>query len=232
MRVESVRIMETNYRYQKVIDALYFLDSITNDGFFKQTIDVPMVLIRKLLDLDSLSASFDPYIVSMVKSHVRRKQKIIINLEGLKEIKEQVSELVVTNKIEEVNTMDSDWDPASTFSSGMNMISSNFLCIYPNIKSIIIKTGEDDESFPFDMMTFLENIKSSTSCNFIKVLHLMYTKRNENKSWTVKLWNASKSTLIEAYKQQNFEILFEKSVVDFDTHDEYYSHEYFNIARV
>lgn len=170
----------------------------------------------------------------MVQSYMRRKKQIIINLPGLLDVKEAVSELVVTDKIEKVKTTDDDWDPKTTSSSEMNLISPDILSIYPNVKLIIIKAGISDESyaFPFNMVRFLDIIGPLSNYKSIKVSHYMLGKEHENKSWTAKLWNSSGGTLIDACKKHKLEILFEKKVEEFEATGDYFSEEYFSIVRV
>ena len=89
----------------------------------------------------------------------------------------------------------------------------------------------DPETFPFDMFHFLTIITNSSNWKTIKVEQIMAGKREEDKSWIKKLWDASESRLIDEYKQHQFEISFDKHVVEPDEIN-YFSYECFNVLRM
>lgn len=208
---------------------MYGLESITNDAVFGEDVAIPINLITKLMSQETLS-SFDPYIQSMVKSYVRRKKKIIINLEGLDEIQETLKGVVLKDKIVNVKTSDSDWNPDSILSSGINLISPNILSMFPNISSISIKTGDHHNSYPFDMLGFVDIIEPFTICGSIKVHNMTDSEKYHGKSWIAKMWETKQSMLVKEYKERKFEILFgsmSEQMIDIPV-----CHDFLPISRV
>lgn len=228
IKVKSVRIIETCRNYQIIFEALWFLDTIISDGGFEEDAVLPLKLIKKLLDINK-SQSFDPYIISMVKAYKRRKNQIVINLDGLSLVENQLRGFVAEDRLEEIDTTDEDWDPESIISSKANLVTSDILASFPNATSIIIKTGTCTYPFPFDMFHFLTSITGISNWKSIKIGQQM---ENESigQSWTAKLWSLSELKLVQQCKQQQFRISFhtEESSDDEDV----YSFEYFKILRL
>ena len=232
MKVESVRIIETCRNYQTVFDALHCLDNMVSGGNLNhRDKNIPMKLIKTLVDINQSLVSFDPYITSMVRAYIRRKALIAINFNGLKSVEAMIKGFLIEDKRECVNTTDETWNPESLSSSRSNLILPNVISIFPNAASIHINTkGPGNyQVYPFDMFYFAKSISAASNWKSITIKQIMQEKRNFSKSWIAKLWRLSESKLVDLYKKEGLNISFHKYEETID-HD--YSYEYFEIVRV
>ena len=212
-----------------MFEALYWLDSIITDAFFGRGSKLSkgtVVLIKKLLDPETLSCTFDEYIVSMVTSYIRRKQHIIINIHGLKPIQEAISGLVIKDKIE--NTVFKSEERILLSSS--NLISPEIVILLPNVTNICIKTDFGIfNSYAFDMYALLEIITKLSNCKKIEVQQQII-KEYEGKSWIANLWNVSEANICNKYEKHQYRISFNKKDVKQGQHD--MCLEYFEINKL
>jgi len=88
IRVESVRIVETNKKYSEIFHALFILDLILSDGKLRNMdiTEIDIDIINELF-IDDKILSFDPYIQMITKAFIKNKNQITINMDGLNEIK-------------------------------------------------------------------------------------------------------------------------------------------------
>ena len=224
--MKSVRIIQTSRNYEKTFAALYYLDLMISDGAVSdKTIIIPLKLIKQLLGIIKSSAAFDPYISSMVKSYIRHKRQIAVNLNGLRKIAASVNGFIIQGEIKSIKTTQDDWDPKSLVSSRSNLISPHIISIFPNATSIIIKTRNEISGYPFDMFHFADSMVNVSNWKSVKIEQVMRHKQNFNKSWILKLWRLSQSELIHHYKNHQLKISIGKEV------DEVESYEFFIISR-
>ena len=209
------------------------MDSIITDAYFSSSAslsDGTILLMKKLLDKETLSSLFDEYIVSMVTSYIRRKQQIIINMDGLEPIQEAISGLVIKDKIEAIKTGENSWSAESILLSESNLISPEIVILLPNVTNICIKTDHDDEdSYAFDMYALLEIITKLSNCKKIEVQQQI-DKYNEGKSWIAKLWNVSEANICNKYEKHQYRISFNKKYVKMAEYD--MCLEYFEINKL
>ena len=209
-----MRIIETCHNYQTVFAALHCLDSIISDGHFvDDTEEIPLKLMKELVGMNESSLSFDEYIISMVKAYIRRKTQIVINLVGLSFIGAMIKGFVFEEGIEKLDNIEDDWNPERLSSSRSNLILPDFVSLFPNATSIIIKAGDENYIYQFDMFYFSTSITKASNWESIKIEQMITGKEHHEKSWIKKLWDASKSRLIHQHAKQQLEISFEQHEV-------------------
>ena len=109
--METVRIVEDNKNYIETFKALSVLDTILSDGWFDENIsDETIKLIPYLFDPLTLSL-LDDYIHDTVKSYIRRKRNIVINIFGVINVPDFMPGLVFEDKVKFECTTSSDWNP-------------------------------------------------------------------------------------------------------------------------
>ena len=228
IKVESVTIIETKQNFKKVFESLFILDSIVSGGTFGENMKISakhISLIHELMNIgnaSSSSISYDPYITSMVKSYIRRKKKIILNMEGLTDIAPKLLGFVFQGKVEKIWIK--EYDPLSLNRS--NLISSAVLGCLRNVDIIIIKTRYG--GYPFDLFKFLDVIIPISTWSIIKIEQKVWTK---NKSWIYLLWSnlSLSSSLIAEYEAKNLKISYHT----IETGQDYWKPiEYFKIERL
>lgn len=217
IKLESVKIVQTSRSYHKVLEALWLLYSTISDCMFDEhdTIakipDKTIKLMGKLLDTDKLP-SFDPYIISMVRSYIRRKDKIIINMHGISPVKKEIAGLIIKGELKSLQTRDLGWNPETLSSSEMNLISPNIVSLFPNATMISVKTRATDKlSHPFNMF-YLDIISKISKCKVIQVQQTISAK-DKGTSWLYKVWKSYQQELTMKYKEHNFNVSFEQEIV-------------------
>ena len=214
-------IIDDNKNYKKEFEALSIFDRIVSDGiFFEENGKDSTDLMFELMDPSS-SLVVDQYVQDIVKSYIRRKKKITINLNGLEPIQEEISGLVIEDKIEAEDTTKSSWD-SNCLSSRSNLLSTKIFTFLPNISQIVIKTDADSDaadSYPFNMFHVLEIINVISTWQMIKIEQVMCGEENENKSWLYKLWNSeTRQRIIDEYTKYNLNIYFDKKIAKTQFH--------------
>ena len=235
MKLQSVRIIQSHRKYQKLFEALYFLDSITSGVMFQDGMKIDkrsIRLIKNMLEQDTPSLSNDPYIESMVRSYIRNKKQFIIEMSGLKVIEKAILGIVFDYRLKSSDTWRDSWNPQSLWTSRSNLILPGIMSLFPNIMDITINTRSGEGSFPFNMVHFLDIITPLTNFESIKIQEGMRGKNMEHKSWIKKLWTVSKRDLIRRYSRRKLKISFNQEVVNVHTQNEWFSFEFFRILRV
>ena len=112
IKVNSVRIIESNKNYQQTFGILSLFDRMVSDHAVynkevnKHTIkSVYNLLINK-------SKLLDPYITSMTQSYIRNKKTMAIRIDGLSEIAEHLIGFIFQNKVGKRLT--ARWNPKDT----------------------------------------------------------------------------------------------------------------------
>ena len=218
--METVRIVEDNKNYVEEFKALAALDVIVSDGLFddENVAEDTIKLIAQLFTPSTL-LWFDNYIHKMVKSYIRRKRNIVINIYGAEYVPDIMPGLVFEDKVKFEETTSSDWNPNKELSRN-NLLSPKLFQYLPKVKDIIIKTREgkeEDKSYPFDMYEFIEIMKDIPSWKKIVIQQKMTGKEYIDKSWISKLWRSKlkgRDALISYYSTYKFKIIFDKQVTN------------------
>ena len=227
IRVESVRIVETNKKYSDIFHALFVLDLILSDAginIFDKDFKITErdIDIIKELFIDNKILSFDEYIQMMVKAYIKNKQLITINMDGLDEIygdngKELVS-FIIEDEIKYKKIKDIDF---VNITSSDNLITSKIFDMFPSTTNINLNMGAIHGEYIFDLFMFLEIISKSDTWKIIKIKERV-ERWNENKSWLYLYYNSCLSSLESEYKKYGLKIQF-KSIE---------SDEYLIISRI
>ena len=169
---------------------LFILDAIVSDGSFEgreQYLDITEAdinIINSLSNIDDYS--YDPYIVSMIKSYRRNKKEIRINLDGLRHLDDEaLLKIFVMDKVEQI------WMYVADFGSRVvdmslksNLISPKLFEILPYSKTLVISCGDSNQSScSFNLFSFLDIVSAAKTWNKITIKHRVTGRFNTNRSW-------------------------------------------------
>ena len=234
IRVESVRVVETNKNYKDIFHALFLLDLIVSDGRldtfneFKIT-DLDIEIINNLFVNKNIS-SLDKYIEMTLKSFIKNKKQITINLEGLdKYVKnKELLGFFIEDQMELIHIHHIDYD---NIGSRNNLISSMIFDIFPSTTHIIINNSFG--KYIFDLFMFLEIICKSDTWKIIKIKEHV-NLWDKNKSWLYLYHNKCSSLLESEYEKHGFTIHFESTRFDWIKHKSSWEtfNEYLIICRL
>ena len=196
-------------------------------------------LITKLITLQQKHStnllSLDPYILSMIKSYIRKKRQIVINLMGLSRLDKQAYDLIIEAGLKP--TMDVDLDDIGR----CNLMSHKIFEILPFAANVIIKTHctkstcgtEWDGAYAINMYHFLDIICKSKVWKVIIVEQMMANYKTYQRCWIRDLWNetSEQKQMIEAYRKKRFKLSYEHKVQQCD-HAGKVSTDRFRIERL
>ena len=214
--LETIRIIDGNRNYETELKALAAADMILSDGTFDpENMSRQELLVMQGLFTPSKLPLFDDYIHDMVKSYIRCKKNIVINIDFLQYVWREIPGLVFQDEVKFEETTSNNWDPNNPLSRN-NLLSPNIFEYLPKVKDIKIKTrygDEEEKSFPFDMYEFIETMKDIQSWKKIVIQQVMIGKEYEDKSWINKLWTSDskgQDALISHYSKYKTGIMFDK----------------------
>ena len=226
LRVQSVRIVDTNKNYMQVLTALFILDSMVSDAAADMKITPEIIkMITEFTSLNQASSTFDRYIVSMVKSYIRRKKQIVINLDELSKQEEKLYSLIIEDGFRKEQTENCD---VTNIESKTNLISSDIFIIFPNVRHIMIETTtiddiDGEDSYPFNLTYLLSIISSSSTWATITVKQMrldeaiQQKKDMEDTSWIFKLWSSSSNRLMQEFEKNKLKITFGSETTHFES---------------
>ena len=219
IRVENVKIVKTNKTYKAVFHSLFLMDSILSDNKLTKDFKITQTDTNRIKHLfnETQLTSFDPYFQRMIRSYIRNKKQIAINMMGLwrfsaSDIGKDLIGMIVANKVERMNAVpskDIDW---SKLSNRNNLLASGIFDIFPSAEIITINNGAVGTSFIFDLFCFLEMISKSVTWKIIKIRE-MVGRRNRGKSWFGLYYNSCSSALDSEYQKHGLRIQFESVAV-------------------
>ena len=207
IKVESVTIVNTNQNFKKIFRALFIFDSmVSNCGwYYKSDANITkkdMKIINKLIINRDRSKYIDPYISSMVESYIRTKTQVVINMEGLDNgaEKEHYEGLFILDELKQIDMLEDEYLAESEDdNTSYNLISSNLFNILPNIKSLIINTGDMFDCYPFNVFRFIDMILISSKWQNIQIYG----------SWIRKTWSSLSSKLENNCKEYGLVIEYD-----------------------
>lgn len=241
IHIESVRIIKTGQNYENIFKPLYILDALVSGAavhkgsleWGPEDEEIVQMLLKSDFEQNLSSSQTDPYALSMIKGYLRTKNNVTINLSqvtafslesnkdtagaicnGILQSGFQVLLLDYLNgrviKPPKVVIDAQDFDPSGD-SWKFNLISFNIFKIFPNIKTLIIKSDEKNLdrgyyfhfSLPFNMFYFLDNISQSTTWNRIEIHH---NANQDANSWIYQVWTSLSQTLKDRYKSRQLSI--------------------------
>jgi len=231
IKVESVRLVNTNQNFKKLFRALFIFDSmLSNCGWTKKSdaniTEKDMKIINKLLISRDRSNCIDPYISSMVESYIRTKTQVVINMDGLYDgvEKEHYNGLFILDELKEYKYYDEYLVESEDDNISYNLVSSNLFNILPNIKSLIINTGDDiDGYYPFNVFRFIDMILISSTWQNIQIIQQV---PNRNSSWMGKTWSSLSSKLQNKCKENGLIIKYQSIKLDYSYYKESFSIEW------
>ena len=225
IRVQSVRIVDTNKNYADIFTAAFILDAMVSDAkLYDYYMDITSNHIEMVNaftnNFEETISSCDPYIASMITSYIRRKKYIVINLWGLAWMDKKykavydkiIDEDVKAERYRKLYHYHTDKCDVTNIKSRMNLISYDIFKIFPNVEDIMIKTESPNhgDALPFNMYYFLEIISSSTTWKRINIQQRMLRSvGKEDESWIFELWSKSSDKLIQEFEKKRFNIKFE-----------------------
>ena len=217
IQIETVKIIGTRKAFTNTLKALSVFDAVVSDGCLEAEIDAETGKLMRHLLVPSILSSLpiDEYIKTMVKSYIRRKKRIVVNIYELRWGKRQLYGMAFEGDLRSEKTTPDNWDPNKPLSRN-NLLSPNLFIYLPKVTHILIKTmGHSDklDSCPFDMYLFLENIIQVQKWKEIIIEQKLIDKEHENKSWIYKLWmSGARENIVTAYKKHQLEISFHKQI--------------------
>jgi len=231
IRVQSIRIMETNQNFENIMHALFVFDTMVNGAYWDpdEDDDKSKMRITKTdrINIENLmiksntysTKTVDPYILSIIKAYKRKKKQIIIFMAGLAEnVEAKDYGFLFDDKLEVIDI--DDYDPTDC-KLRSNLISPKIFDILPNITEIVINTNAGwKKAYSFNISNFLDII--SKSANW-KVVQIQVMAKEINGSWIFKMWRSLSSDLKSKYEKTNLkmEYISEKVTVgDMEYFDE------------
>ena len=119
----------------------------------------------------------------------------------------------------------------SEINTKSNLLQSQFICLFPNLETIYIKCGKEDEFWQFSVICLVKEIIKSRRRNIIYVELLAIWNKNKFRSWLFHIWKELSSDKIEIFKANDNsyrmhaitkEYDFAKDVIDEEKHDKLY----------
>ena len=178
IRIEGVRIVETNKNYKELFHALFLFDLILSDGRLdKYIITERDIQIIRTLFIDRKLSSLDKYIQMTLRSFIVNKKQIIINMDGLRSISwkdnaKEVVEFIIPDRLRSKYILNIDYRDAKLRFGTENLISSKIFDMFPSTTNICISMGTiggHGSGYIFDLFTFLEIISKSDTWHMIKI---------------------------------------------------------------
>ena len=200
IRVQSIRLTQTQQNFASFIGPLYYLDAMTTgSGGIIETVEMYQLnpgknakgVIYHLFKYklgQNPEPKMDKYLYETFDAFVRNKEHIFINLEYLRRAKESMYKLLM-HSIEKGDEFKDDSDET-------NLIRPACATIFKKTKTLYIVAS----FYSFSLIGFLSVLQLS---EWQKVTIAAY--------WASKLWGSSKRVAIEKeYQSKNYKIAFEK----------------------
>ena len=150
----------------------------------------------------------------MVTSYIRKKKRIIINIEGLEGVASKLAGFVFAAEVESEESVYDDWNYDFSSLSGINRLHPSVLSLLPNAQIITIKTNDQhkDYSFPFSLLYFSSIICKISTWTIIQVEQWIKGDWNEykDKSWIFKVWSLYESELRKEYASKEMTISYKE----------------------
>ena len=212
IRVESIRIVETNQSFCDIFHALFVMDMILSDGRLhddfniteKDTDIILAIFIDKKLDL------FDHYIQMVVKAFINNKKQITLNMNGLSKITHNVNgkrivDLIIENGVKHIKAKyNISW---RNILWRENLITTNVFDMLPSTTNIIINMGGMNWRYIFDLFAFLEIISKSDSWKMVEIKEMVWTW-DKNKSWLYSYYHSCQFSLKSKCQKYGFHMEF------------------------
>ena len=230
IRVESVRVVDTNKNYQDIFHALFLVDLMVSNGQTDHSFtitDGDIDIINGLFVKKNMS-SLDKYVIMTVKSFVRNKNQITLRMDELEYTKTNNKGLMGFFIEDKVTYFDGikgiDFDKIELKD---NLLSSKIFDMFPYATNIIIDQGYIGCYYIFNLFMFLEIIYKSNTSKTIKVQQLVPSK---NASWLCSYYNKCSSSLKSEHQKHGLTITFQS--VEHVDGPSIYLKEYLLISRL
>ena len=221
IKMVSVRIRSTNKNFENFVNSLCYFDIMLSGGDLKNygnigNKDVLLIddLINNVIGKPRIR-KYDVYIYDTFKCFIVNKQKIILNLHALYEVKtdNKMIDLIMYG-LEQHNMMSELNQPKRRDSNdGTNLFISEIFKVLKNIKNITIQSTDVNGiyCYPFSLLLLLN---ASTLVEKVIVKAVRYCGED---SWLGLLWNSSSLEIKQQY-QRNYNITKKriKSNIDYD----------------
>eukprot|EP01084_Bolivina_argentea_P160389 279301_1 len=161
MRIQSIRIINTNQNFELFFHSFHLFDSIISGvklNYHLNVLKTDFKILNKMISnkLGKTNHKFDPYIQNVFSLFLSTKKRIRINMLELHKYGKKISNLIM-HSVEENDY--GNIDP----NSYCNVIRSDIISIFPYIEEIVIYTsGCEVASVHFKAYRF--SIKSFVSC--------------------------------------------------------------------
>jgi len=213
IRLEGIRIVDTEQHHRMIIHALFVLDCMLSGAYMDHNVEENLKLMQlnkkevkmlKILLMDEPNTwSFDPYIIDTFKFYVKQKKqiKIMWELFGLNQFDDEVSGLVVHSVLNDSFDREADM-------TGVNLPNTHILKTFKFTETFIFSTVRDldhQESFKFDLLEFADIVCEGSWSQII-------IEDIEN-SWISSIWKSDKMQIIrDDYAHKGLQIKFEKGI--------------------
>ena len=156
------------------------------------------------------TCNVDPYIISMFRIHINQIKSIWFNIVDLLNYTEFGFYSLIMDGVERPRAYTNKVIAEANviIDSKINLISPRLFQLFPKLKSITIDTTTTShESYPFNLLYFLQNISVSTKWNKITISSISVTGA---KTWISNVWNGSFSVRLikEQYQKKGLRIEF------------------------
>ncbi len=188
MKIESVKVKNTNNNYQKIIYALVYLDMCITGGEVKdiKVSQHDILVIKNLFSNilnETTTVTFDKYILDTFDAFIQHKKRVYLAFNRLEHANSDIRDLLM-------NKMEKGIDKTRKEDDFTNLFHSQLLSIFKNVKVMRIWTSTE---YCLSMIGLLSLIQSSS---LDKITVVSSGKDN----WIKKLWNAEKETLEKQYE--------------------------------
>ena len=211
LHINSIRIMETALNFEEVISAITALDLLISEFGRPSTYSHGQILssLFNYILHGNLDKRFNKYIYDTFKLFTSNKQRIYIDFEDLDDYNENDDGKLVNLLVHRLQAVHKikEFDGAAKYKTNMyntNILTQQFLSIFPNLNYIRITASGIRKDFTFSLSELLSSIKYTT----VKTVQITPSKEMK------KLWESSSGILVEICQKENFSIIMDDFFLD------------------
>eukprot|EP01084_Bolivina_argentea_P038061 70380_1 len=197
IKIESIRLCQTNENFCKFIIPLFYFDAMLTGGNMRDLkinsaqCNVILSLIKWKLTQQT-DKKFNKYVYDTFECFCRNKKKISLKFDELVSADQEIVNLIMHN-------IEAGYDQKGEFEQ-TNLFRKQLFDIFPNLQTVVLQTSCGPyEFYSFSLFGLLKLIHSTQFKQII--IKARYTE-----NWITSLWSSSASIIQEKYNQHDVHI--------------------------
>ena len=211
IKVVNLRLIESSQNFKGFVQGIFYFDSLLTASYMrmkpkKTDILVVLTLVNHIMK-KKVKRALPPFILDCFQAFVQNKKQIVFSLLSCGASDKRITDLFV-HSFESVMPQ---WNidlPAREDGDFCNVMRSELFSVFPNVKSLIIRTSGGPFCCTLSMIAFLSEI-SSTDLEEIVVQST--ENYSDNAPWVKQLWQREEKRLKKEYAAKGFEIVMVES---------------------